>query len=145
MRAPGVAELGVEVGQEVVGELRAGPQPHKGLHRAPVVDPPGARLDQPDHALLEKLLDRIHHEVIAFLGPRVGALCGVLFLLLVGYGNYRLLFLDNRLVGVSYVTAALVGNFEVSVSAPAFGVWLAFLGCGATLAGTLMGLKQRPA
>ena len=41
-------------------------------------------------------------------------------------------------------TQALVGNFEVSVSAPAFGVFLAVIGCGATIAGTLMGLKARP-
>lgn len=42
-------------------------------------------------------------------------------------------------------TQALVGNFEVSVSAPAFGVFLALLCVGATLAGTLMGLKARAA
>lgn len=41
-------------------------------------------------------------------------------------------------------TQALIGNFEVSVSSPAFGVFLALLCCGATAAGTLMGLKARP-
>jgi adenylate cyclase len=54
---------------------------------------------------------------LAFLGPRVGALCGVLFLLLLGYGNYRLLFLHNQLVGVTYVTASLLLVFlSVSVA-----------------------------
>ncbi|MFL5318775.1 MAG: hypothetical protein ACJ790_03905 [Myxococcaceae bacterium] len=42
-------------------------------------------------------------------------------------------------------TQALVGNFEQSVSAPAFGVWLAILCGAATVAGTLMGLKSKPA
>jgi hypothetical protein len=41
-------------------------------------------------------------------------------------------------------TQALVGNFEVSVSAPAFGVFFALLCCGLTGAGTLLGLKARP-
>lgn len=40
-------------------------------------------------------------------------------------------------------TQALVGNFEQSVSAPAFGVWLAILCGGVTVAGTLMGLKSK--
>lgn len=54
---------------------------------------------------------------LAFLGPRAGALCGVLFLLGVWYGNYRLLFLSRQLVGVSLVTAALVAVFlSVSVA-----------------------------
>jgi adenylate cyclase len=55
--------------------------------------------------------------VLAFLGPRLGGLCGALFLLLIGYGNYRLFFLHQRLVGVTYVTAALLAVFlAVSVA-----------------------------
>jgi adenylate cyclase len=48
---------------------------------------------------------------LAFLGPRIGGLCGMLFLLLIGYGNYRLLFLNQRLVGVTYVIAVLLVVF----------------------------------
>lgn len=40
-------------------------------------------------------------------------------------------------------TQALVGNFEVSVSAPAFGVFFAIFCCALTGAGTLLGLKAR--
>ena len=49
--------------------------------------------------------------VLAFLGPRTGGLCGVLFLLLIGYGNYRVFFLNQRLVGVTYVTLCLLVVF----------------------------------
>jgi adenylate cyclase len=48
---------------------------------------------------------------LAFLGPRLGGLCGVLFLVLIGYGNYRLFFLHQRLVGVTYVTGSLLVVF----------------------------------
>ena len=50
---------------------------------------------------------------LAYLGPRTGALCGALFLLLVAYGNYRLFFLHGRLVGVTYVVVSLVAVFMV--------------------------------
>jgi adenylate cyclase len=54
---------------------------------------------------------------LAFLGPRVGALCGVLFLLLLGYGNYRLLFVQHYLAGVTYITVSLLAVFlSVSVA-----------------------------
>jgi len=49
--------------------------------------------------------------VLAYLGPRTGALCGVLFLLLMAYGNYRVFFLHGRLVGSTYVVASLIVVF----------------------------------
>ncbi|MBN2450030.1 MAG: adenylate/guanylate cyclase domain-containing protein [Lentisphaeria bacterium] len=55
--------------------------------------------------------------ILAFLGPRAGALFGILVLLAIVYGNYRLFFLNRRLVGLTYPYAGLTSIFlAVSVA-----------------------------
>ena len=51
--------------------------------------------------------------VLGFLGPRVGALMGILVLLFLVYGNYRFLFLDRKLIGLTYPYVGLILVFLV--------------------------------
>ncbi|NLF16041.1 MAG: adenylate/guanylate cyclase domain-containing protein [Lentisphaerae bacterium] len=97
---------GVEVNATVIDNLLAGD--------AMVYD---MGLDLGLNVALVAVLGTLLAAGLAWLGPRAGALCGGLFLLAVVYGNYRLLFLQGRLVGLTYVVAALLAVFiAVSVA-----------------------------
>jgi len=55
--------------------------------------------------------------VLAFMGPRVGALFGILIQLFIVYGNYRFFFLERTLIGITHAYGGLTVVFlAVSVA-----------------------------
>jgi adenylate cyclase len=97
---------GVEINASIIDNLLVGD---------PMIYDRG--LDLGLNLVLVALFGVLMAAALAFLGPRTGALSGVFFLLLIGYGNYRVFFLHQRLVGVTYVTASLLLVFlAVSVA-----------------------------